>query len=86
MNDEWPDPAPADFGDDLGRAPARTVVVRWWCEQPGADGVQADRHTRGDVHELGGATLGIFTSFDALVALLHRLVAEARGGREQGRG
>lgn len=70
------DPSP-----ELGRAPARTVVVRWWCERPDADGAVADRYTRGDVHELDGASLGIFSSFDTMVALLHRLVADARRER-----
>jgi len=75
------DPGAGEKPVDRGAAPASTVVVRWWSEMPpGDEGDRAalDRATRGIVRDLNGHTLGAFGGFDALVALLHRLVRDAR--------
>ena len=75
---------PVDRGAAPASAPASTIVVRWWSEMPlGDDGDRAalDRATRGIIRDLNGHTLGAFGGFDALVALLHRLVSDARRRR-----
>jgi hypothetical protein len=52
------------------------VVVRWWSDAAGGDGT-----TRGTVRDLDGHHLGAFGGFDALVALLRRIFADARRRR-----
>lgn len=53
---------------------ARTLVVRWW----GDPGDNRDDAVRGTLRDIGGAPLGAFEDFDALVALLRRQARSER--------
>lgn len=50
-------------------ARARTVIVRWWHDDP-----RDPLHCRGTVRAITGEPLGSFDEFGELVALLRRLV------------
>jgi len=63
---------------DFGESPASTVVVRWWCEQPRASDAEADRSTRGTVLDVHRNRIADFSGIDGLVALLRRLITDAR--------
>ncbi|MEG3165135.1 hypothetical protein U1701_11070 [Sphingomonas sp. PB2P19] len=78
------DPGAGDKPVERGTAPASTVVVRWWRETSrsgNGDRGCSDGTTRGTVRDLDGHTLGVFGEFDALVALLRRLVCDSRHPR-----
>ena len=74
MDDDKAETRRADFGE----SPASTVVVRWWCEQPRAPDSEADRSTRGTVLDLHRNRIADFSGVEGLVALLRRLIADAR--------
>jgi len=76
LEDGVDDPGGGNEPIDRGTAPASTVVVRWWSDAAGGDGT-----TRGTVRDLDGHHLGAFGGFDALVALLRRIFADARRRR-----
>lgn len=55
------------------RAPARTMLLRIWSERDGPEPV-----IRGTLSDLSGKPLGAFASFQALWALLARLLSQPR--------
>lgn len=55
------------------RAPARTLLLRIWSEHDGPEPV-----VRGTLSDLSGKPLGAFASFQALWALLARLLSQPR--------